>query len=457
MSTSIASVLNLVGVTSLLGSDVAKNSLKFINIDEFRIFTSFLVIPGIYSVATQMLKRSNNKLALIFSSGDREDKKSILGFKSNYKYKYIGMQSGTNANIGNVLIEGWLNKKNKEKGIQSKIYKDGLRATKIGIIKLDKKNDKEFIKNNDNLNLMENAYKSTKINKKDILNNFFIKILSLFTQIGSFVMLILTILEKDIVSYIILILNMLSYFLLIIILNKEKYIIPDSKPSISSPPGNAIVMDNNGNNIWIVLGTEKEIQDSLQLELKTQDVNEYISIIISVFVCITSVITILLTPIMSDKGKIYYSVNLLIGLLSALLFSSRDTELILGKLAEKHYNFNETRIINFTNRASAIAYSFLNTKGYQHQLGNLIPNINEWIHFRNILSKINSLNNVEVNDLFIRIKNVENIQDMKKVLINNFDDAKIIEKSGLGDRLLEDILEALIELSDIDIKIIRNL
>src|SRR6266702_4762157 len=105
MENSIESVLNLVDITSLLGSDVAKNSLKFANINNFRIFTSFLVIPGIYNVAAQMLKRSNNKLALIFSSGDRDDKKTILGFKSNYKYKYIGMQSGTNTNVGNVLFE----------------------------------------------------------------------------------------------------------------------------------------------------------------------------------------------------------------------------------------------------------------------------------------------------------------------------------------------------------------
>jgi hypothetical protein len=370
MESSIASVLNLVGITSLLGSDVAKNSLKFANINNFRIFTSFLVIPGIYNVAAQMLKRSNNKLALIFSSGDRDDKKTILGFKSNYKYKYIGMQSGTNTNVGNVLFEGWLNRKNKEEGKSSKIYKKGLRTTKIGLIKFNKKFDKEI---NYDLNLIENADKNY---NKFILNEIWINILSLFTQIGTIIMFILTILEKDKISYIIIILNMLSYFLLVFILNKEKYKLPDANPSINSPPGNAIVTDNNGNNIWIVLGTEKEIQDLLQLELKLEENNEYVSIIISVFVCLVSVVTILLTPIMSEKGKIYYSINLLIGLLSSLLYSSRDTELILEKIAEKHYKFNETKIINFTNRAAAIAYSFLNTKGNHEQLGNLIPKIN---------------------------------------------------------------------------------
>lgn len=455
MESSIASVLNLVGVTSLLGSDVAKNSLKFININDFRLFTSFLVIPGIYNVATQMLKRSNNKLALIFSSGDREDKKTILGFKSNYKYKYIGMQSGTNANIGNVLFEGWLNKKNKEKGINSKIYKKGLRTTKIGIINFNKIIDEEINKDYD-LNLIENANKIYKKHNKFILNNFWINFLSLLTQLGTISILVLIILEKDITSYIIIILNMLSYFLLVFILNKEKYKLPNANPSINSPLGNSIVMDNNGNNIWIVLGTEKEIQNLLQLELKTEESNEYISIFISVFACLVSVVTILLTPIMSEKGKIYYSINLLIGLLSALLYSSRDTELILEELAEKHYNFNDPKIINFTNRASAIAYSFLNTKGYPDQLGNMIPKINEWYIFRNILNKINLLNNIEIEDLLMEIKNVEKIEDMKKILINKFDDAKILENTGLGNRLLEDILEAFIESYNINQNVLRN-
>jgi hypothetical protein len=282
-----------------------------------------------------------------------------------------------------------------------------------------------------------------------MIKSFWINLFSLFTQIGTIAILILTILEKDPISYIIIILNMISYFSLVYILNKEKYKKPYSYAADNSPPGNAIVTDNNGNNIWTVLGSEKEIQELLQLELSIEETNEYISIFISVFICLISVTTILLTPIMSEKGKIYYSINLLLGLLSGLVYSSKDFNLILEKMAEADYDLLSSynfKIVTFTNRTAAIAYCFLNTKGNSDQLGKLIPKVNEWLNFRNMLNNINRLDDTEIKLLIEKSRKFKKTGNMLDILINKFDDANKLKDSMLGNKLLKDIIEAFAEM-----------
>lgn len=426
---SIANVLNLVGVTSLLGSEVAKNGIKYSSANKLRIYTSLLIIPGVYNIATQMLKRNSNKLSLIFSSGEREDKKKIVGFKSNYKYKYNGMQSGTKSVVSNVLFEGWLNKKNKDINEinKSMLFENnsdrGGRKTKIGLIEVyEHKSDNNII-----------------------INEKWLNIFSILFQIATIIMFILIILEKDIIAIIITILNMLSYFSIVFILINEKYKIPEFSPNKYSPKGNSIITDNNNNNIWIVLGNEKEIQSLLQSEIIIEtNINQNIETIILVFCCLITIITILLTPIMNEKGKIYYSISLLIGLFHQLLYSSRDSDFILENLTEKHYNISKPVYINFTNRSSAIAYALLITNGESEQLGNIIPENNDWKIFRKFLDElINSKNLINLENID-NIKN--NINEIKNIF-NNLQNEKnlIFKNKDFGERLLNDILEGFIE------------
>lgn len=435
----LSSALNLLGVTSLLGNEVSKNSLKYININSnneknLRIFTSFLVIPGLYGVSSQILKRNNKKIARIFSPGEREDKKTILGLKSTNKYKYVGLNSGTKTNVSNVLFEGWLNEKNKLRKINNNIHKsilfrDKQRSTIIGIIKcIGNKN----IKNNE-----------------IILNGlfyFWIKLFSIIFLIASIIVLILIIMEKDIIATFIVIINMLSTFLIVFLLSKEKYSIPLSNAE-NFKPGNALLTNQTGNDMWIILGKEEVIQNLLQLEIKTSDQNnmeQYSEIIVSTFGCLISIISILFIPLMKNRSKLLYGLELLIGLLSGLLYSSRDGNKILTKITEEYYIFDQKeKFIKFSNRASAIAYSILITEGNYKKIYELIPDIDEWIDFGKLLDKLNK------NDIRLKIKNAYNIENAKNILINKFQEGKQLNNSHLGRRLLEDIIEGFIQCYEI--------
>jgi hypothetical protein len=348
------------------------------------------------------------------------------------------MQSGTKSNISNVLFEGWLNKKKKDINEINKsiLFEDnndvrGGRVTKVGLI---------------------NVYKH-EVNNNIIINENWLNIFSIFFQLATIAMFVLIILENDIIAIIITILNMLSYFLIILILTNETYKIPECSPNKFSPKGNSIVTDSNNDNIWIILGNEQEIQNLLQSEIIAEKkvITQNIEILISVFCCLVSIVTILLTPSMHEKGKIYYSISLLIGLFHQLLYSSRDSDSILEKLTEKHYNISDPIYIKFTNRSSAIAYAMLKTEGESKQLGNLIPETNEWKKYRKILDELINFENI--NNIINDINKSSNMNEAKKIF-RNFQNQNLLKfkNKNFGERLLNDILEGLIENYNIDVK-----
>lgn len=428
MSKPFSSALNFLGVTSLLGGEVSKNSLKYININDkknkiIRILTSFLVMPGLYNVATQILKRNDNKVARIFSSGEREDRKLMLGFKVSNKYKYIGMKSGTKANISNALFENWLNKKSKLKKNNkiSDSFRQNQRSTIIGFLKCTNSKSNYNIKNNKPLYSLTN-------------------LLSVIFQIVTLYFFILTIIENDNFSIFIMFLNMLSHFLIVLVLSDEKYNTPDSKVYSNVSDGNSLVTNQNGDNIWIINGKEKEIQNLLQLEIivEEQSLNKKFEILVAVFSCITSIISLFLMSVMTDNGKFYYGINLLLGLLSGLLYSSKDGEKILEKVTDNIYTFNDLINIKFSNRATAFAYVLLVTKGYSNQLGNLIPETNEFHYYRKLLDNINKIEIINEKKIDTIIQNINN----NTIFI---DEIYSLKNTIFGKRLLEDILEALSE------------
>lgn len=444
----IYSALNFLGVTSLLGGEVSKNSLKYINIDaknnkKLRKFTSFLVMPGLYSISGKILKRNNNKIARIFSPGNRENKRDILGFKGTNKYKYIGMVSGTKTSVSNILFESWLNKRNQnKKGEKTILFNKNIlfnmkRETKnvnVGLLKeTNCKLDYKIINSNDKL--------LTKRNIISILFQF-IAILPLF----------LLFILRDYFSMFIIIFNMLSYFLIIFILNDEEYKIPNINP-YNEISGNSLITNQSGNDLWIILGDEIEIQNLLQHEVvENKNKMEKIEVCVSIICCIVSIISILFMSSISEIGKIFYGIELCIGLLTGIIYSSVDGDKLLKELCEDFYRINEkdVEIKSFSNRSSSIAYIILKTKGYTKLLGNLIPEVNEWEYFRNILDNINLLDNNEINELLKHIKNdnydnINNIENLKNELIKEIPIINNMIKTNLGKRLFDDILEGYIE------------
>jgi hypothetical protein len=277
------SAFDLLGVTALLGTEVAQGALRYANTDRSRVFMSFLVVPGLYGISSQMLKRSYNRIALILSPGEREDRRKIVGFSSSATYKYVGMHSGTTASVQNALFEAWLNRQSTVEAVASKIFMEGSRPTIVSTV--------SCTRSDADCPIFLNA---TDDNCPLFLNKWIVAS-SLLLQFATLVILIQIIRTGDITAIIITILNMLSYFMIILSLSCDTFKIPDATPSQEVPPGDSLITHQNGTNIWAVKGNEKNIQNLMQLEVvvESKDWKSYLEVLACVTGCITSIVTVL--------------------------------------------------------------------------------------------------------------------------------------------------------------------
>ena len=376
---------SLIGIVSLLGGGVVEGALRYSNVIHYRSISAFIVVPGLYNVSTRLLKRCNNRLARVLSPGDRESRKKILGFESSNTYKYVGMHSGTNAFIVNALLESWLNVSNKElRKCESAMIrtrpKMGSKST-IGVVKC---------------RLNYSCKDDAAIN---IYEPFYL-IISIILELAAVTIFVFMVFKRDIAGIIINLANMCAYFLISIFVTRDKFCVPIPEPSVNVPPGDMLVTDKSNNNMWAIVGNESDIQSIAQKEIRiercTQEIAETLAYI---FGSLVAVATILVVPIMSNTAQMYIAAQFGIGLVSSILFSSRDGEMMLKRLLEKHYSMNDAQVITFTNRATAVAAAaFFTSANVKYIYSNMVPETDHYKKYKMVLQEvIKSMNAANTN------------------------------------------------------------
>lgn len=351
------SSLNLLGVTALLGSDVAKGAIRYLNTDSNRCATSLFVVPGLYTVSVQMLKRSDGYLAHVLSPGSREDKRNIVGMKASNVYRYIGMRSGTHAPVQNALCEGWMTRMFKNtQGCRSKLFREGGRPTAVHSVVINKSSPKSVIQ------CIEKPHMA----------------LSSLLQLAAVAAAGMMVKTKSIAGISLLASNMLSNLLINLAVTNDEYLTPGSSPAQDVPPGDSIVTNNKNEGICVVRGNETNVQNFMQLEVHVNPGVKYRDTAVSIFGCITSVATVLLMPVLPQNAKLAFAAQLLIGLLSGAVYSSRDGDAMLERLANKYYfdgSITTDRVnkVMYSNRATAIAAAFFETGGRADNLRSMVP------------------------------------------------------------------------------------
>ena len=427
--------LSLLGVTSLLGGDIIKGSIRFINANQKRCVTSFLVVPGLYSLATQMLKRSDSALACALSPGEREDKKKMVGLKGSNKYKYTGMRSGTTASVCNALCEGWLNEEfKKEEMKDSKLYAEGMRSTTILEVSLEKSRPGEIICCGDNEKIL--------------------MWISLILQFVAFSGIGLMRHFGDAAGMALIVANMISYFAICVTATNDVYKTPHSVPSKDVPEGNSIVTDETNNKIGVVMGCEEDVQNFMQNDVSVEKKKMLWEAVAPVLGILTSVATILVTPILSKRSQYILAGELIIGLLSGIFFSSRNGDCTLKNIANKYYTVKATKT-RYTNRAAAVAAAMLRTGGNVNNLGTLVPKNDEtdnWKKYAILLDDINKHESFK-SEICGKRSLTSAIEYMKE----KFSSANsLCDGSQFSRRLVIDVLEAAIDVYGCDVRWTRS-
>jgi hypothetical protein len=442
-----SSALNLIGITSLMAVDVAKGAIRFVNVNTDRSYAPLFVVPGLYNVASQLLKRSNHRLAQVLSPGNREDRKEIMGFKRKNKYKYIGMLSGTIAPVVNAAFEAWITLRETKPEKSSQYFRLDVPGNPTVLNKVTVKNNYEG-------------------NIKISIQTKYEFIFSLSLQIAALVVFMLMIKTGDGWGIGINLANMVVYCIIIRVVAADELYTPAANPAHDVPQGNCIVTDSTGNNLCAVIGTERIIQNLAQrdLVLKSGAVDGIFEIIIAVLGCMTAFATMLLTPIMSKNAKIYLAIQFFIGLLANILFSSQDGDSMLAQVIDNCFEIEVDTKIRFTNRATAVAAATLSTRKPAHPkecnqtiAKNLLAETETYKDYWDILEQIRDMdpnNRQQLIDYFNRYPNNGASRVEAATMFNRKFDLRSLKKVDDDDahslnvwprRLIIDIIEAFIQ------------
>ena len=462
----MSSPLDLLGVTSLLGGEIAKGAIRYINANTTRVATSFLVVPGLYDVSAQMLRRNDDYVAYVLSPGKREDVRGIVGLKASNAYRYTGANSGTTASVGNALCEGWLNRKllDTRPRPSRMLFSDGERKTSVCKVVLENSSPGEVIKCGE----YEKPFTAV----------------SAVFQCAAFAALGAMVYIKDKVGIAVCAANMASNFMVSFAATSDVYRTPSSRPALGVPSGNSIVTDVAGRNICAILGEEGNVQNFLQHEVQVERrtrAKGLLNTVAPVMGFCASIATILATPVMSRPGQYLFAGQLVIGLLSGMVFSSRDGDRMLERLADKYYGETDgqkmavhTDAVQYTNRATAVAYAVVCTSGRADSIGTLLPStdgfgnykkfralLNDVIgdsNIRHVLAGCNSLDEA-INAMSSRFPESAgalyaanaSLEEFSRRLHDDVADTNRGNRSKFRIRLIVDVIEALVEHYAIDV------
>lgn len=380
----MTSALTLIGLGSLLAGGVVEGALRYANTIHYRWTASLFVVPGLYTVSSKLLKRCNNRFALVFSPGERDSRKKILGFECTSTYKYFGVCSGTRAPVLNPLFESWMNIENikSSDAISSAMLRDrpnmGSRCV-LGATACVPKEENSLIGMCDPVCLGA----------------------AIVLQFCSIVIFVYMIKEKDTAGIVINAINMLSYFLINLVVTRDQFSVPKPQPAKDVPKGNAIITDKANNKLWVVISDENVIQSIAQKEIEVKvKCNEYVETFVYVVGTLTAVATILVVPAMSKRSQIYIAAQFGIGLFASIIFSAKDGDIMLKKLFEMHYEADPV-FKKFTNRATAVAFAVLHAEAsVDYVPAEVLPITEDYNTYRKVLQEI-----IEWNPMLQRVRN----------------------------------------------------
>jgi len=420
--------LDLLGVINLFGGDIAVSAIHYCVLERRRIFWSAYLSPGSFTVATKLLKRTDNTLANSLSPGHREEYREIVGLLETGKYFYVGLLSGTRTRVANAISEAALNtvEKKTDKIILPVTEKnETARVIKVDVLDVE-------------LNPEERDGKP--VVSYEMLPRWYDIIFPIIT-LGVFGLVVWL---GDIIGALIVIIGALSNLLLTYAACASGCRYMEGSPSSASPDGNAVVKNElSPNQLWVVLGKEDAMQRFLQrpiivhLDKYWSIVNSLVGLFVYVYTAFSIVaLPLVRTPVQVMLGGLYF-----IGVFANITYARRDGDALLLKIAEKDMKLKYKESLKFPNRASAVAFCVLRCRNSKSNSSNLKLNLDDllptntpvWTQYGLLLTHMAKPEQLRL-DYEKTIESLNQWQDRP--------DVNDIKEDGLWKRLIDDLLLA---------------
>jgi len=381
------SKLNIIGVVSLLGGEIALSALRYTALLKnvpLSLYFAMVLSPGLQVVSLKMFKQMGDGLSKAISGGGaRADGKEIMGLSLNANYKYIGLHSGTNMTVVSILGDTLIRKCKSESVVEipSTRKTPQNRNLNLKVIGLSKMSGEKGLKYNFHVHVDHDSR---------CYRNVLLYIMPLLTIMG----MALLSLQDRMVFYLVLS-NVVSNMSIAFVARGNGFGSVNVRVADNSPKGDIFIED--GTNMYLVTGNEDVIQYAFQNPVIAYDDSDNLAwrllqIPAAYASYLMVVANIMLLPFSSVDGQVIFGCLVFFGIVQNILLSTFDRDEMLLKVTENAFTIESTQEYIFQTRSSAIAFCILRSKvGRAQPIRHLLPNTeiyDEW--FENVMDVVHN-------------------------------------------------------------------
>jgi hypothetical protein len=358
------SKLNFIGVVSLFGGEIALSALRYTVLvqDVFlSVYFTMVLSPGLHTVSLKMFKRMDDKISRSISGGPRDNKKDIIGLSSSGSYKYIGLHSGTNMTVGNILGEALIKTCKAEEVVKVGCSRKNppKRNLALKIIELGR------LKVVENEGTSDREY-GPRVHARS--RPFGYRAALLYTiPLITIVGMIIVILAGDYEVFALILLNVICNMSVTFTIRGNGVRHPVGRSTPTSPPGDIFVETTEGTETYLVIADENTIQYLFQRSLimpPNPDVKlwRYLHVLAAYTSYIMVVVNIALLPFSTVGGQIIFGVLIFFGVVQNITLSTFDGDELLFDTMKGFLKIKSTEEYIFQTRTSVLAFCMLRSK-----------------------------------------------------------------------------------------------
>lgn len=355
--------LNILGVVSLLGGDIAVSALHYLLLSRNNILVYAYLSSGLQTVSSKLFKRMPDHLSKAISPGHRDDPKSIFGLSTVNNFKYIGLHSGTSMNIRSALGESILRTcQTPTTEIQQPNRGVG-RGIKFTLIELG------------DVQSHESPVPIVHVPSIPVrILHSIIPVISILSIVG-------LILLRDYVVMAVVILNIIANICIVVSTRGNGCFYPIGHASKGSPRGDILVEDvSSDGDLWLVLGHEDAIQYLFQRSVILH--NDHWSRYNFGSACLAFIVTIVNIIALSFGtwyGQVGFAGLLLLGCIQNIMLATFDGDTLLCTLADTLVPIKHYVTYRFDNRSTALVYAMIRSQSTNiNALKTQVPNTETW-------------------------------------------------------------------------------
>lgn len=377
--------LNLIGVVSLFGGEIALSALKYVALLRdvpLSLYFTMVLSPGLHTISLKVFKQMEDNLSSAISGGGaRDDGREIVGLSLNTNFKCIGLHSGSIVPMTSILGDTLMRKRGESIATVACTRKTPQnRNLNLKVIRLGETSKANGTTYNSRVCVDHESY---------CYRNILLYTIPSFTVMG--VVLLLSL--QDYIVFYLALLNIVSNMSIAFVARGGDFGNVNVRVSDKSPRGDILIDD--GAKMYLIIGKEDAIQYAFQNSVVAHPNPDNIMWkflrILSVYMSYLIVIAnIMLLPFSSVDGQIIFGCLIFLGVLQNILLSTFGRDDVLLKMAKNAFTVESIREYTFQTRSSVIAFCILESKADSVKpMRSLLPNMpvfNAW--FENVIKII---------------------------------------------------------------------